>query len=578
MAIGGIQDTFDIQQYVTQLMEYEKRSLYALQDRKKNMEGQISAWDRINASLKKLQTTLNTLQKSSTFGSMLATSSDSSFVSAVAGVNSAETTYTFSNITLARAASTTSTAGLGLSSGTAASITSGEEINTTGGQDADPNATISGGNINLDAGKSIVSGSFYVNNKEIEVTANDTIYTILSKINSSGANVVATFENDTVSITQKTVGIAYSVRLSGDTTGFLDAMKLASGTEDPDPAYGVSHDYDLDIIDSTLSGSVSDGYFNINGITFSVDVDNDSLSDIINRINASDAGVLAYYDSVDDKITLTSVVGGQDIALANDTAGFFSALNVSVETYGGTDSTFDLNGQTMTRSSNTFGLNGTTFTLRSSTAGGETVTVTVEKDAQKIEDAVQDFVDQHNETIGLIKEEAGADKPLENNQRLKSILRRLRTMAASTISNDGNLNHLSEIGVTLNHSGSEKTLSLNTTVLAEAIEENVSDVFSLFAINTDADGKYDDGGFSVSLDDYLDVFTERFDGYVVAHNDFIRDSIERLDRRIEREEEKMDRREAQLIDEYSQLQEAIRKLDSLSYSAVSIINQFSSYQ
>ena len=202
MAIGGVQNTYDIQEYVTQIMEYEKRPLYALQNRKTKMEGQITAWDSINSNLKALQTTLGTLQKAETFQTMSTSSSDPSFITATADVNSAETTYTFSNITLGQSASAISSSALGLLSGSAASITSSEEINTTGGQDADPNESISSGNMNLDADKSIVSGSFYVNNKQITVTADDTIYTILSKINSSGANVTATYANDQISIEQ----------------------------------------------------------------------------------------------------------------------------------------------------------------------------------------------------------------------------------------------------------------------------------------------------------------------------------------------------------------------------------------
>ena len=133
---------------------------------------------------------------------------------------------------------------------------------------------------------------------------------------------------------------------------------------------------------------------------------------------------------------------------------------------------------------------------------------------------------------------------------------------------------MSEVGVTLDYSGTDKTLSLDKTKLAAAITDNVDDVFKLFFTTTEDYVRDDDGGFSGEMYNYIENYTKRFSGFVTTHNDFIRGSIERIDRRIEREEEKMERKEAQLIEEYTKLQDAIRKLDNLSYSAISIMNQF----
>ena len=149
-------------------------------------------------------------------------------------------------------------------------------------------------------------------------------------------------------------------------------------------------------------------------------------------------------------------------------------------------------------------------------------------------------------------------------------------MVTGTISTDGesNLNHLSEVGIALDHSSTNKTLSLDTTKLAAAIANDVDDVFKLFAIDTDNYSRDDDGGFSGDMYNYIENYTKRFSGYVVTHNDFIRSSIERIERRIERVEEQMDRKEQQLIEEYQKLQDAVSRLDNQSFSAVSFINQF----
>jgi len=339
-----VTNTFDIQSLVAQLMALESQPLRDLEAKKQTYENQIDAWDEIRTSLKALQTTLDALRDSSTFLSKTATSSDAEVVTAEAGTNASETTYTFSNITVATAATAQSSGALGLAQGTYTLVTSGEEINTEG-SDANFNERIDSGNLDLDSDKSIVSGTFYVNAKLITVTASDTIMTILGKINSAGAGVTATLSGDKVTITQETVGPNYFTNLEDDTTGFFDAMKLSSGNGNPDPdeTTGGYADYDRDIEDTSLA--ITDGYFTINNITFAVDVSEDSLSELVNEINASAAGVLAFYDSVDDKITLTSSESGEDVVLSNDTAGLFSELQIATGTHEGTDATFTLNGQ-----------------------------------------------------------------------------------------------------------------------------------------------------------------------------------------------------------------------------------------
>ena len=66
-------------------------------------------------------------------------------------------------------------------------------------------------------------------------------------------------------------------------------------------------------LDDTSLSSVISGYFSINGYTFYVDPANDSLNDVLNRINSSDAGVSAFYNTVTDKVTITHNTEGEAI-------------------------------------------------------------------------------------------------------------------------------------------------------------------------------------------------------------------------------------------------------------------------
>ena len=568
-----VTNAFDIQSIVSQLMALESRPLRNLEDKKQKYENQIDVWNDIRTSLLSLQSTLDTLKLSTSFLSKTATSSDTDVVTATAGTDASETTYTFTNITLAGAASVQSSGALGLSAGTYTTLVGGEEINTEGG-DANFNERIDSDNLNLDADKAIVSGSFFINAKEITVTASDTIMTILGKINGSGAGVTATLSGDTITITQDTVGPNYFVNLENDTTGFFDAMKLVSGNGNPDPSLttGEYADYDRDLDETPLvtSGTLQDGYFTINGITFAVDVSEDSLSELINDINASAAGVLAFYDSVEDKVTLTSSVEGQDIVLSNDTANFFGELNVATGTHEGTDASFTLNGQALTRDSNTFTINGTEFTLH----GSGTASVTVAKDTDKAVDAVQAFVNQYNETIQLLhSKQTDENSPLKGDLRLKSMQRRLRAYIYSNVDNPGGLTSLSEIGIGVDHDSSSKALEFDSSELIEALENGAADVFDLFAYDTDSDGRYDDGGFANLLDDYLEDYTKRFSGYIVERNEFIETRIDTLERKISRKEDQLERKEKKMTEEYERLFSQFQQLQAQSTGAMILLMQ-----
>ncbi|MBT8369905.1 MAG: hypothetical protein KJO34_03015, partial [Deltaproteobacteria bacterium] len=75
--------------------------------------------------------------------------------------------------------------------------------------------------------------------------------------------------------------------------------------------------------------SVSDGSFQINGTNIDVNAD-DSLNNVLDRINQSDAGVTATFDVANETVLLTQKTSGAnlDIVLENDTSGFLAAVKL----------------------------------------------------------------------------------------------------------------------------------------------------------------------------------------------------------------------------------------------------------
>ena len=561
MGITTVTNIADIQGLVDQLMTLERQPLDKIEARRTVFENQKGAWDDINSMLKALELSLQKLTMASTFQSKIVNSSDSTVADATATVSAPSTSYTFSNITLAQAASATTSGTIGLSAGTAYSIISGEDINVTGGQSADPNQTISSGLMNIDSDKTIVSGSFSINGATINVTAADTISTILSKINSAGIDLTATFSGDKVTITHDKVGYFWDVEFGSDNTGFLEAMKLTSAGGNPAPATqeAVNPGWQRPLSDVLVTGTnLQSGYFNINNITIGVTVGSDSLQTVLNKINNSEAGVLAYYDEVSDRVTISSKESGEDIAIANDTANFFETIGVSTGTHTGTGAQFDLNGQTLTRDSNTFTLNGTTFTLRS--AG--TTTISVENDTEKISAAVSDFVDKYNDLSTELTDKSGKLGPLYRDRRVSLIRNRVQRMISTIQDNPGGHKHITELGISFSSYGSDSQLSFDPDKLSDALKESIPNVFKFFAYDSDEDLAYDDGGLAVGLEDFVDDFTRGYSSHISSYKRLIDSRIEQLDRQIGRWEDRLERKEQMLYQQYQQMSELINRLSS----------------
>src|SRR5207249_2540027 len=79
----------------------------------------------------------------------------------------------------------------------------------------------------FDTGMSVTAGSFTVDGVTISVAANDTINTVISKINAATTGVTATYD-DTAQTVKLTANEESStpVTVGNDTSGFLAAVKL----------------------------------------------------------------------------------------------------------------------------------------------------------------------------------------------------------------------------------------------------------------------------------------------------------------------------------------------------------------
>jgi len=156
---------------------------------------------------------------------------------------------------------------------------------------------------------------------------------VLSKITASDAGVTATFDSDAekVVLTQKTAGSSQTITLENDTSGFLGATKLSAAVATA--GQETDADQDKHLADASPFSSIQSGTMQINGVDISVDVDSDSLNDVISRINSSGAGVTVSLDDSTGRVSLLSNSVSAQLELDSNGTEFFSALEISDKTY-----------------------------------------------------------------------------------------------------------------------------------------------------------------------------------------------------------------------------------------------------
>ncbi len=177
----------------------------------------------------------------------------------------------------------------------------------------------------FDDNRPVTAGSFTVNGTSVSVAANDSIDSVLARIDSTVSGVTASFSGDKVTI-QSVNPSEDDIVLGGDTSGFLTALNLTTATT----VKGNVRD-DRQVLSKTAQfGTLTAGAFTLNGVSISVDPVADSLQTLITRINSSNAGVSASYDTVSDRLRLTSSASSEDdVVVGGDTSGFLTAAKLA---------------------------------------------------------------------------------------------------------------------------------------------------------------------------------------------------------------------------------------------------------
>ena len=262
-----------------------------------------------------------------------------------------------------------------------------------------------------------LNGEFYINGVKIEITDYKqlTPNELMAKINGSGAGVTMTYDydNNRFQISNNTGGaVELTLGNDRDTSKFFDIFKvdLNSGATYVRGQNKGTLDTSTTIskLDPSFTYPVKSGTFTINGVSIYVDINNDSIDDVISKVNKSGAGVTMTYDSTTDKFSLTSTNGERiKVGGPNDTSTFLLStgllyMQTTEQTIGteGKDAVFTMNGVKYTRDSNEISdvVPGMSFTINTT---GTTV-FNVKIDTDKAVTALAEFASKYNTLINAL--------------------------------------------------------------------------------------------------------------------------------------------------------------------------------
>jgi flagellar hook-associated protein 2 len=304
---------------------------------------------------------------------------------------------------------------------------------------------------------------------------------------------------------------------ANDTSNFLQVVQLTNNGTGTVTSAGSLGKVQLanTLANSNLKTTVSDGgsgagQFTINGVAISFNASTDGLQNILDRINNSTAGVLATYDPLSNRFSITNkTTGDMGISLSDVTGNFLAATGLSGGALQrGKNLLYTINGgpqltsQTNVVTGSSSGIAGLSVTALKE---GGSATVTVSKDTQKIKTAINDFVSEYNRVQSLIDSQTATTTDptgkiipgtLTGQTEADEIASKLRNITYSPIAGGSSVvSQLAALGVVSN--GKDNSLSLSdTTTLDAALSNNLSAVQQLFTNSKD--------GIAVQLSSYID--------------------------------------------------------------------------
>jgi len=496
LGIAGLASGFNWQTVVSELVSIDEAPEQQLQTQQSTIQQQQSELSSIQSALTTLQTDAAQLANPDFFGARTATSSEPALATASAASASGIGTYSFNVTQLATTAMLDGTSGV---SGTLSPTDDVSNLTLSAAPFANP----------------VSAGTFTVNGQQITISTSDTLQDVFNQISTvTNGNVSASYSSTSDEITLNSAN-PIVLGSATDTSNFLQLAQLSNngtGTITSATKLGavdLSGAADQSNLATALTdGGSGNGAFTINGVTINFNASSDSISDILNRINQSGAGVTASYDPTNNRFTLTDqTTGNVGISVQDVTGNFLAATGLASGTLqAGQDLQYTVNnGPQLSSQTNTISDTSSGITGLSVTALGKgSFNINVAADTSTIAAAITSFVNQYNTVQSLIDTQiqpttsaSGTVTPglLQGDPVVESLNTTLREMTNAAVPGlSGAMQQLANLGFTSNGT-TDSLSSTDTTTLDNALATNLAGVQALFSTAKT--------GLAVQLNTYL---------------------------------------------------------------------------
>ncbi len=548
MRLTGMASGMDTEGIVKNLMNIGKLKVDNVKKQKVLLEWKQEYYKEITSKLSAFQNKyFSTSSSGNLMGgalNMLTAAYNSPYVSILAGSNAVQGSMYISDIV---------------------SLASNAKLEGIQNVSADPKITVNTEALNDLAGKSIAvtldsitkaitfSPRAYATSQDVQ---NELSSQLAAAFGAGRINVA--LEGDELSLSAENSAMRISVPTDAgkNPTGILDFTNYSSNRIDFNLSLSQAG-FSRDIFAAPEDNSLS---FTINGKSFSFTGQN-KLSDIIQAVNNSNAGVTISYSSLTDTFSMSSTTSGAASTISvQDGHGFLmDALFGSARYTLGTDAVVRMstNGSkneedmvTVQRSTNSFTVNGSTITLLGKAAGTEKegISVSTSYNQDAIVDKVKAFVSDYNDLLGLITKRTSeernrdyqplsddekdemSDKEIElwtekaksgilrNDTSLKAIETELKSSIYSAVKELGGsgeaLGILTNIGITTGNYSEKGQLHLDESKLRKALSEDPEKTldlltqkssisYSLYATQEQQHKRFTESGVLYRLSDIL---------------------------------------------------------------------------
>ncbi len=313
---------------------------------------------------------------------------------------------------------------------------------------------------------------------------------------------------------------------------------------------------------SSETTNFSAGTVTINGTDIAIE-DEDSLGDIVDKINAANTG--------DDATGITAGLindgtenGYRIVLTGEDAATTFTASSSGVSA-DGLDLSFNntqpaqqaniiVDGIDIVSDNNTISnaIPGVTLTLLKENDAGASTPFGVEIDQDEIKNKINTFVTAYNDIIKFVADQK--DTSWGRDSGLQSTVRNLQSMMVATVGGTGDYHNLVDLGFRTKKE--DGTISTDSTMLQDAIGSNLESLEKLFI------GEDGVEGIAEKLKNYLEGITDSSDGIYASRKTSTDSNMRRIDSNIETMEMRLEQREKTMRMKFAAMEQLVSTLNA----------------